>query len=135
MYRKKLKLKSGLYLTQFELFTRLVAWLELHFIGAGHKASIQRLLSKMFRIYETRGKAQGIAYVKQTRRELLKVLESHSSESLCLRNRNKVKFPKDLRFLKIVKEDKFYPLIRLTLSVLAIFRFLRGDGIPSFSTI
>jgi len=132
---KKLKLKSGLKLTKFEFFSRLVAWLEHHFTGVGHTTNIQRLLSKMFRILDTRGKPEAIRYVKKTRLELLKVLEETSKERLCSSDRNAIKFPKDLRFLKKVQSDRVYPVIRLVLSVLAVFRFLKGDGIPSFSTI
>lgn len=135
MHMNKQKLKSGLNLTLFELFSRMVAWLDHQFLGVGHTASIQRLLSKMFRILETRGKPEAIRYVKRVRLELLKVLEDSSSERLQSQERNAIKFPKDLKFLKTVPADKFYPMIRLVLSVLAVFRFLRGDGIPSFKSI
>lgn len=131
---KNLKLQSGLNLTEFEFFNRMVAWLEHHFTGAGHMANIKRLLSKMFNIYENRGKTEAIKYVKRVRRELLRVLENNSFESI-ISNRGGIEFPKDLKFLKVVSGEKFYPVIRLVLSTLAIFRYLRGDGVPSFSTI
>lgn len=132
---KKLKLKSGLTLTIVEFFSRMVAWLDHQFTGVGHTANIQRLLSKIFRILDTRGKPQAIEFVKSTRLALLKALEELSSERLQSKERNAVKFPKDLKFLKIVQSNKIYPVIRLVLSVLAIGRFLRGDGTPSFSSI
>jgi hypothetical protein len=50
-------------------------------------------------------------------------------------NKRTIKFPKDLKFLKTVEADRIYPVIRLVLSTLSVFRYLRGDGIPSFSTI
>lgn len=129
------KLKSGLKLTQLEYFSRMVAWLEHHFNGAGHMANIQRLLAKMFRILESRGNSEAIKYVKTTRMALLKALEGLSSEELRSMKRNAIKFPKDLRFLKNVQTDKIYPVIRLVLSALSSFRILRGDGTPSFATI
>lgn len=135
MRKKTLKLRSGLKLTEFELFNRMVAWLEHHFIGAGYLANVQRLLSKMFRIRETRGNTQAVLFVKKTRLGLLKALEGLSQQQLLSSDRNGVWFPKDLRFLKKAKAESVYPLLRLSLSVLAIFRFLRGDGTPSFSSI
>jgi hypothetical protein len=131
---KKLKLKSGLKLTKFEYFSRILTWLERYF-SAGYLVNCKRILQKMFRILETRGKAEGIKYAKQTRLGLLKALEGHSKKELCTKIRNGIKFPKDLRFLKLVQSERFYPVIRLVLSTLSVFRFLKGDGKPSFSTI
>jgi hypothetical protein len=131
---RKFKLRSGKTFSQLEFFGRMVAWLEHHYCGVGHMANIQRVLSKMFRIRETRGDAEGIKYVKKTRLGLLKALEGLSANAL-LTSRNGVKFPKDLRFLKKVQTDKIYPVIRLVLSTLSIFRTIRGDGVPSFATI
>lgn len=131
---KKQKLKSGLKLTKFEYFSRILTWLERYF-SAGYLVNCKRILQKMFRILETRGKAEGIRYAKQTRLGLLKALEGVSKKELCTEIRNGLKFPKDLRFLKTVQSDRFYPVTRLVLSTLSVFRFLKGDGKPSFLTI
>jgi hypothetical protein len=135
MHKKIKRFESGKNLSQFEFFSRMVAWLERYFTSAGHMATIMKVLSRMFHIRNTRGDAEGIRYAKETRHELLKVLEEHSYESLSSNGRTKIKFPKGLRILKQIKIDKFYPFIRLLLSTLSVFRFLRGDGTPSFKTI
>lgn len=135
MHMKKLKLQSGKILRKFEFFSRMVAWLESQFLDSGQQANIMKVLSKMFIILRNRGNAGAIIYVKQTRLKLLKILEEHSYESISSKGLNSIKFPTGLRFLKNVKDDKLYPTIRLLLSVLSIFRILRGNGTPSFKTI
>lgn len=135
MHKKILKLKSGLRLTKFEFFNRMVTWLDHHFTGVGHKANIQRILSKMFRILESRGQTEAIRYVKTTRLKLLQVLERYTVERICSKDGNAIKLPRELRFLRKAQTSDFYPLTRLVLSVLAIFRTLKGNGVPSFASI
>jgi hypothetical protein len=129
MKKRKETLKN-----QFEFFSRMVSWLDSCFTRSGRLDRCQGLLVKMFRILRTRGKPEAIKYVKKTRQALLKVLGCHSYQQLVTKTKL-VRFPKDLRFLKNVDADKFYPLLRLTLSTLSSFRFLKGDGVPSFKTI
>lgn len=129
MKNKNLTLKG-----QFEYFSRMISWLDSCITKSGHLNHCQGLLVKMFRILRTRGKPEAIKYVKRTRLALLRVLGQVSFVQLVAKNKL-IRFPKDLRFLKNVDGSKFYPLLRLTLSTLSIFRFLKGDGVPSFKTI
>jgi hypothetical protein len=126
---KRINLKG-----QFEFFTRMVGWLDSYITRSGYLTHAQGLLLKMFRILRTRGKPEAIRYVKRSRQSLLKVLGEYSLEQLVSR-KQLIRFPKDFKFLRKIDGDKFYPCIRLVLSTLSSFRFLKGDGVPSFKTI
>lgn len=119
---------------QIRFFTRMIVWLDSCITKSGHYHHAKGLLDKMFRVLKTRGKPEAIKYAKRTRLMLLRVLERHSFQQLVTKN-NLIRFPKELKFLKKVDADRYYPTIRLILSVLSSFRFLRGDGVPSFKTI
>lgn len=135
MLKKKLY-QSGLNLTAYDFFHRMISWLECNFTCTGLLNRAHWLLDKFFRILRTRGKTQAIKYCKELRGSLIKTISQCSYQMLLSKDQlENISFHRDLKFLKKYIPTKGYPLIRLILSTLYISRILRGDGIPSFSSI
>lgn len=95
----------------------VVKWLELNFLQSGSLYYAELLLKKYLRILRTRGKKEAIRFCKERRGQIYQWLTTIESLEKDVRIKSKVGLPKDLRFLKHIKNLN-YPSIRLILSSL-----------------
>lgn len=109
-------------------------WLEIHFVNSGQLLHAERLVKKYFRILRTRGKKSAIQFCKERRSAILLWLTTIDSLEPEVRTSSKMVLPRDLRFLKRIKQyDTLF--IRLILSSLYVSRGLRLPVTPNYESI
>lgn len=115
-----------------KLFKIILTWLsKLAKANTTETLLLQKVLSKIASVYNTRGSRQAIIYSKHLRSSLISYLCNLGSGD------NKYYLPKILRsFLPSLQDGSInYPIIRLILSVTYSTRFIRLKEDPSFESI
>jgi hypothetical protein len=124
--------KQVLYYNDFpiKLFSNSLTWLSrLMKVSNTEAMFLQKVLRKIARVYETRGKTSCVEYSKHLRSSLLRFLSNN--EGGVQNYLPKIFLP----VKEVLSSRSNYPFLRLLLTVTYSTRFIRNKGIPSFSSI
>jgi len=112
---------------------KIWSWLSSPLLDLQEQLFIFRIVGKIFRVIQTRGLIQGVAYSKNLRHQFLKCILSIHPEEFVFKDRPKSRFLR--KYTNYLENKKSYPHLRLVFSVLYITRYFTQEPIPSFQTI
>jgi len=112
---------------------KIWSWLSNPLLDLKEQLFIFRIVEKIFRVIQTRGLDQGVAYSKNLRHQFLKCILSMHQEDFVFKDKPKSRFLR--KYINYIEKSQSYPHLRLVFTLLYVTRYFTKEPVPSFQTI